>query len=205
MNPSVIKQFLAESILQSFVRDCNFTQFCDGLVNLIIKAIPCEAATLFELNQEAQSLFFRSTFGSDSNMGIPDLTIPMGQGFVGHVALSRKPILVSDVKKNKSHLSTVAQVIGFEAKNLIATPIIIRNNLFGVFELINRLEIPVFSSSDVELLTYFSDLASKAIEGRLMIAWAKKESFLNSMIEKSFQKSSEPSESIEVESPGEAA
>ena len=47
--------------------------------------------------------------------------------------------MVSDVAENKMHLKAIQDAVGFEARNLVAVPIVIRGRIFGVLELLNRI------------------------------------------------------------------
>jgi GAF domain-containing protein len=98
----------------------------------------------------------------------------MGQGIVGHVAEARRPLVVSDVSENKMHLKAIQDAVGFTARNLVALPIVIRGRIYGVLELLNRIGENDYTPADVELLTYACEMAAKAIEARLMIAWSAK-------------------------------
>ena len=57
--------------------------------------------------------------------------------------------------------------------HLIALPIVIRGKVFGVLELLNRIGEETYSDTDIDLLTALCNMAARAIEIRLMIAWRK--------------------------------
>jgi GAF domain-containing protein len=99
--------------------------------------------------------------------------VPFGQGVVGHVAASKFPLVVDDTEENKIHLKSIAQTAGFEARNMIAAPIIIRGKVYGVLELLNRVGEKKFTSVDLELVNYFCEMTARLFELRFMLAWAK--------------------------------
>jgi GAF domain-containing protein len=80
--------------------------------------------------------------------------------------------VVSNVSENKMHLKAVQEAVGFETHNIVAVPLVVRGRTFGVLELLNRVGETEFTPTDVELLNACAQMSAKAIEIRLMIAWA---------------------------------
>jgi len=78
-------------------------------------------------------------------------------------------MIVGEAKQNTLHLKSITDNLGFEVNNLIAVPILIRGNLFGVLELINRQGQSSFTEEDQELLTQLCHYAGKFIEMRLIL------------------------------------
>jgi GAF domain-containing protein len=164
---------LVESFLRQVTRDQSFAEFVRELLLSVMKVVKSEAGSMLEVDHKKNSLFFRAVVGASSDR-VSNFVIPMGQGVVGHVAESRRPLVVSDVAENKLHLKAIQDAVGFEARNLVAVPIVIRGRIFGVLELLNRIGEKDYTSADVELLNYACEMAARAIEARLMIAWAQK-------------------------------
>lgn len=169
--------------LQAFMRqltsNLSFQDFMRELLLTLMKAIKCEAGSLFEINYREQNIFFRAAVGHASDQ-VVRFVIPMGRGIVGHVAESRQTLVVQNIEENRDHLRAIANAIGFDTRNLIAVPLIIRGKVFGVVELINRIGEENFKESDVELLNVLCEYASRAIEIRLMIAWASQQGQMKS-------------------------
>ena len=165
---------VVESFLKSLTRDQTFNDFMREVLLTTMKVVKSEAGSLFEVDHSKNALFFRAVVGTSSDR-VANFVIPMGQGIVGHVAESRRPLVVANVSENKLHLKAIQDAVGFEARNLIAVPIVIRSRIFGVLELLNRIGESDYSPQDVELTTYVCEMAAKAIEVRLMIAWSAKQ------------------------------
>jgi sigma-B regulation protein RsbU (phosphoserine phosphatase) len=102
-------------------------------------------------------------------------TVPKGQGIAGFVAESLQTLVVSNAKENQMHLKSIAKSVGFDARNLLAAPIVIRGKIFGVLELLNRLGEKDYSQSDIEVINYFCQVAAKAIEIRMMLSLLRKQ------------------------------
>jgi GAF domain-containing protein len=159
-----------ESFLALATRDVPFEEFTRELLMVFLRVVKSEAGSLFELDHRHQQLFFRAIVGSSSDK-LAGMMIPLGTGIVGHVAESRQPLVVDDVGENRLHLKAVQEAVGFATRNLVAVPILIRGKVYGVLELLNRVGEESYAA-DVELLSYLCESAARAIELRLMIAWA---------------------------------
>jgi putative methionine-R-sulfoxide reductase with GAF domain len=163
---------MVDSFLRLLTRDLKFNDFVRELLLVVMKVVKSEAGSIFEVDHSNNTLFFRAVVGQSSD-NLTKFTIPMGQGIVGHVAESRQHLIVADVEANKLHLRSIAKAVGFDTRNLIAVPIMIRGRVYGVLELLNRVGEPNFTNSDIELLNYFCEMAAKAIEVRFMLAWSQ--------------------------------
>ena len=164
------KLVIVETLLGLVTRDLSYQEFMIESLIAIIKVVRCEAGSILELNHETDTLFFRAVAGTASDK-LSQFSVPMGQGIVGHVAQTRLPICVQNIKDNPIYLKSMGDAVGFEARNLVALPIVIRGKIFGVLELLNRLGDETFSDADTEFLTYTCEMMAKAIEIRLMISW----------------------------------
>ncbi len=172
LNTAMARSAALESLLTLAVSDCNFNDYVLEILMTIMKIVKCEAGSILEVNHQEQNLFFRSVVGSKSDR-VVNFMIPLGQGIVGHVAQERLPMVVDNASDSDKHLRAIAEAVGFEARNLVAIPIVVRGKIYGVLELLNRLGEATFSPADVELLSYLCTMAAKAIEIRMMIAWSR--------------------------------
>ncbi len=166
------KVSLLEALLNTLTKDYTFNEFVREILLAVMKVVKSEAGSFLEVDMKNQHLFFRAAVGTASDR-LTDFTVPLGQGVVGHVVESRLPFVVSDAKENKIHLKSISTAVGFDVRNLVAAPVIIRGRVFGVLELINRVGERDYTPQDVELLGYITAHAAKVIETRMMISWAK--------------------------------
>lgn len=165
------KLHIAEAYLKLAAKDCKFQDFARDLLMTAMRVIKSEAGSLFELDPARKVLFFRAAVGTSSEK-ITHFSVPVGKGIVGHVAESLQPLVVTDAAENSIHLKTIDEAVGFHTRNLVAIPIVVRGQLYGVLELLNRVGEASYTQQDVELLRYCAEMASKALEIRFMVAWA---------------------------------
>jgi len=92
------------------------------------------------------------------------IRIHIGQGVSGKVALSREPLLVTDVEQAASHPLLHDEY--FTTGSFISFPLVYHDDLVGVLNLTNRVQRGVFVEEDVErvrlLALVISLVASKA-------------------------------------------
>ena len=147
------KLAIAESYLKLLTRDFKFQDFMRELLLATMRVVKSEAGSVLEVDHTKNSLFFRAVVGQSSDR-VSSFVIPMGQGIVGYVAESRQALVVANVSENKLHLKAIQDAIGFETRNLVAVPIVVRGKIYGVLELLNRIGEVDYTPADVELLKY---------------------------------------------------
>lgn len=160
-----------ENFLSLLTKDLKFSDFMRELLLVYMRLIKCEAGSVLEYDHPNERYFFRAIVGQSSDK-LDGFTVPKGQGIVGHVGESKQPLVVNDIEENKQHLKAIGQAVGFETRNLVAFPILIRGKIFCVVELLNRIGEDDFTPVDTDVLVEVSNHAAKIIEIKLMINWA---------------------------------
>jgi sigma-B regulation protein RsbU (phosphoserine phosphatase) len=84
--------------------------------------------------------------------------IPLGEGVVGQVALTRQPVLLNDVSSEKDYISANPEV-----RSELAVPLIAKNRLIGVMDLESE-EAGYFRSEHLRVLTLTASRIAQAIE-----------------------------------------
>ncbi|MBI9104793.1 MAG: sensor domain-containing diguanylate cyclase [Spirochaetales bacterium] len=90
--------------------------------------------------------------------------VEKGQGIAGWIAENRVPLIIEDVSKDSRFDNTFDENSGFKTESIIGVPLISGGKVFGVIELINKLEGVRFNALDLKLLTTVTDFAAIAIE-----------------------------------------
>lgn len=174
MAQTAVKLGALEFFLHLLTQDRSFGDFANDLLLCFLRAVKSEAGTIFEVDHVSETLFFRAAAGRSSDV-VRNFRIPIGQGVVGHVAESCQPLVVGDLSENRIHLKQIGKAVGFEARNLVAVPIVIRGRIYGVVELLNRVGEKEYTENDADLMRYMCEMVSKVIEIRLIIAWGSRQ------------------------------
>ncbi|MBI3556124.1 MAG: GAF domain-containing protein [Deltaproteobacteria bacterium] len=164
-----------EALFRLITRDSlTFGQLISEILRIGMEQVKSEAGSFLEIDYQNGCLFFRAAAGRSSE-GLLNFTVPLGQGIAGFVCENQQPMALSSIDDSSVYLSTISNAVGFEAKNMVAYPVVIRGVTFGCLELLNRLGEPQYTDADKEVLVTLCDYAAKVIENRLMLAAISKE------------------------------
>lgn len=164
-----------EALMRLITRDqLSFGQLISDLLRITIEQVKSEAGSFLELDYQNNCMFFRAAAGRHSQ-GLLNFTVPLGQGVAGFVCETQQPMALSSVDDSSVYLRAISSAVGFETKNMIAYPVVIRGVTFGCLELLNRLDEPQFTESDKEVLSTICEHAARVIENRLMLAAMSRE------------------------------
>jgi diguanylate cyclase (GGDEF)-like protein len=125
--------------------------------------IKAEAWSILMLDEKTNELVFEVALG-DKGEQIKEMRLTMGQGVAGWVAQHQQPVIVPDVSADQRFFKGMDNKTGFQTRSIIATPLISRGRLIGVFEIINKLGDRPFDEKDLGLLQTLTDHAAIAIE-----------------------------------------
>ncbi len=132
---------------------------------IVLKA---EASSLMLIDRKTNELFFNIISG-EKERDLKEIRIPMGVGIAGIVAETCKPLVVNDAQNDERVYKQADEKINFVTNNLIATPLMVRNRIIGVIEVINSIGRTEFTEKDLELFNTFSEQAALAIHNRELI------------------------------------
>ncbi len=100
--------------------------------------------------------------------------VKRGKGIVGWIAENGQPIIIEDVKKDKRFDESFDIMSGFKTESIIGVPLKSNGKVFGVIELVNKLDGSPFSALDLKLLTTIADFAAIAVEKVYYLSTLKK-------------------------------
>ncbi|MDO9026781.1 MAG: diguanylate cyclase [bacterium] len=145
----------------------------DIVMSKIKDLIKAEAWSILMLDETSQELVFEVALGEKGDQ-IREMRLALGQGVAGWVAKNGEPVIVPDVAKDQRFFKGMDNRTGFKTRSIIATPLISRGRLIGVFEIINKLGPEPFNQKDLELLQTLTDHAAIAIENARLYEKAQK-------------------------------
>lgn len=91
-------------------------------------------------------------------------TVRKGQGIAGWIAEKGVPLIVEDTDRDHRFDRSFDEETEFKTKSIIGVPLVSRGKVFGVIELVNKLEGSCFTPMDLKLLATIADFAAIAIE-----------------------------------------
>lgn len=120
------------------------------------------AASIILYDESKHQLFFQSSTNLDSKV-MRGLEIPINNSIAGEILKTRNPIIVLDTKADPRHFDGVGKSTDFEIKSLVGVPMITKEKVVGVLEVINKKK-GQFSDEDAGVLMALGSQAAVAIE-----------------------------------------
>lgn len=90
--------------------------------------------------------------------------IPPGKGIAGWIVANRRPAIIEDVSTDARFDPTMDQLSNFKTRSIIGVPLVSRTKVFGVIELVNKINGESFTALDLKVLSTIADFAAIAIE-----------------------------------------
>jgi Nif-specific regulatory protein len=88
----------------------------------------------------------------------------MGEGIAGWVAENNTSLIVNDAQNDARFYPDIARKIGFPTSSILAVPMLVKDKLVGVIEIINKRGGKKFTEEDLQWLEMFSTQAAIAVQ-----------------------------------------
>ncbi len=134
-----------------------------NILRSAVEILNCEAGSLLMLDEQSDELVFRVVLGPVASE-LEGQRMPSTKGVVGKSFQSRQPVIVNDVHSSKDWFSKPDKITGFVTRSLLVVPLIVKDSVLGVIEVVNRSDGSNFNLDDQELLSAFASQAAVAIE-----------------------------------------
>jgi len=147
-------------------RDLASTLQLDALLERIIQAAveisQSEAASILFYDETTRQLYFQIA----SNMGpsLPrGLNVPLEGSIAGWAIANRQAVIVSDAHRDPRFFDKIEKTTQLRTTSLIAVPLITKERVLGVLEVINK-QAGDYTAGDLEMLEVLGTQAAIAIE-----------------------------------------
>lgn len=141
------------------------------VLNLVMekarKVMEAEICSIMLLNEETGKLEFEMSLGgSEEDVKTLKKTVrlEMGQGVAGWAAQQRECVLVEDARCDERWFTGADKATGFETKSLMAVPLVNKDRLIGVAEVLNPVGKDSFDPGDMELFSAFCSQVAVALD-----------------------------------------
>ncbi|RMH69723.1 MAG: response regulator [Gemmatimonadetes bacterium] len=161
----------------------------DKLLNLIMERskflMKAEASSLAIINPDTNELEFQVAQGDAGDI-MRKIRVPVDENSIaGWVAKHQKPLVIEDAYTDKRFNPEYDKKTGFRTKSIMCVPLLAKNKVIGIVQVINKLNDSTFNEVDLEVFDTFSHQASIAIENaRLYEALEKKANELRETLER---------------------
>ena len=140
-----------------------------NILDNAVSILNCEAGTLFLMDDQTDDLIFGVTVGPVAT-NLLGQRLPAGTGIVGRAVQARAPVIENDAQRSISRFNDTDKQTGFTSRSLLAVPMMIKDRVLGVIEIINRRDGLPFVADDQNILTAFAGQAAVALENARLLA-----------------------------------
>ncbi len=145
----------------------DLTEVLNQVIQKAQAVLNAEAVSIMLLNEKTQKLEFEVALG-EADITLETLkkkvALDLGQGIAGAVALTRLPELIPDAAADPRFFRDADKITGFKTRSLLAAPLIVRDKLIGVAEVLNPRARGRFTPEDLELFATYCRQVAVAIE-----------------------------------------
>jgi signal transduction histidine kinase len=134
-----------------------------SILNSAVDILICEAGSLLMVDDETDELVFRVTVGPVAN-DLLNTRLPAGSGMVGKAVSTQQPIIVNNIRSSQEWFSQTDKQTGFTTTGLLVVPMLVKEKVIGVLEVLNKKDGTPFNIDDQELLRAFAAQAAIALE-----------------------------------------
>jgi signal transduction histidine kinase len=126
-------------------------------------ALRSEACTLMLLDEDRRELIFEIPLGEKQDE-LRRFRIPLDRGLAGWVARTGRPALVNDLRNDPRFLAEVDASSGFVTRAALCVPLLVRGQVIGVLEVLNKQDGAPYTTNDLALLTTLAGQAAVALD-----------------------------------------
>lgn len=124
--------------------------------------LDAEASSLLTVDADGQHLRFEVALGDKGQM-LKDITVRVGEGIAGTAAATGQPIISQDVEADERWSRDVAYAIDYPTTSILCVPMLLRDEVVGVIEVINKRSGP-FTEYDVQLMQVIAHQSAMFLE-----------------------------------------
>ncbi len=128
-----------------------------------VEILHAEAGSLLLMDAKGKELTFEVVLGP-TGADLLGVKTEVGKGIVGTVAKTSEPLIINDVSQDSRWNVKFDEATEFRTKDLLCVPMLSRDRVVGVIEVLNKQDGTVFTQNDCNLLLSFAAQAAIAIE-----------------------------------------
>lgn len=147
----------------------------DSLLERIIEesksVADAEASSLLLFDERSEELYFHVALGERGDQAAlkSSIRLKLNQGIAGVAAAARESVNVADVTQDPRFFRAADVTSHFETRSLLAVPLLDRDVLIGVLEVVNKRGSSAFTEADMKVVGMFSRLAASAISNARLV------------------------------------
>lgn len=122
-----------------------------------------ELASILEYDESTEELRFLAMQWFQRDM-LRTLGVPLEGSAAGWVFTHGQPLIIQDAKADQRHFKVIDRITRHETHSLAAVPLIVRGEMVGVLETLNKKDNAHYTEEDLTILATLGALAAQAME-----------------------------------------
>ncbi len=146
-----------QSIVDSALTGMRLEDLLRSLLERVVAEMGTDLADILLMDEDEPVLRIRAAIGLDEEVA-EAVTVPIGQGFAGRIAASRRPMVVEDM----ANYDVVSPYLRERVKSAVGVPLLVDDEMIGVMHT-SSTTTRTFDDADVALLVLAAERAALAI------------------------------------------
>jgi signal transduction histidine kinase len=137
--------------------------FLQTIISEAIELTNSELASILEYDETAAELRFLAMHWFQRDLLRP-VGVPLSGSAAGWVYRRGQPLIIQDTKLDQRHFKVVDHVTKHETHSLVAVPLMVRGEVVGVLEALNKKDEAHYTEHDLAILETLGALAAQAMQ-----------------------------------------
>ena len=157
-----------ESISLKITEKKLLAELLDEIILTSQELLNSEAASLLLYNESDNKLHFHTVHGENTDELISN-SLEIDEGLAGSCAKSKKSFIINDCYADERFNSSYDKVTGFTTRNMICAPMLKKDSLIGVIQVMNKRGNSPYDKEDMDLFCALASQCAVAIENARLI------------------------------------
>jgi signal transduction histidine kinase len=137
--------------------------FLQTIISEAAELTNSELASILEYDESAEELRFIAMQWFQRDLLRP-MGVPLDGSAAGWVYRRGQPLIIQDAKMDKRHFKVIDRVTRHETHSLVAVPLMVRGEVLGVLEALNKKDAAHYTEEDLAILETLAALAAQAMK-----------------------------------------
>ena len=137
--------------------------FLQTVINEATELTNSELSSILEYDADAEELRFLAMHWFQRDLLRP-MGVPLDGSAAGWVYRRGQPLIIQDAKMDQRHFKVVDRVTKHETSSLVAVPLMVRGEVVGVLEALNKKDHAHYTEEDLTILETLGALAAQAMQ-----------------------------------------
>ena len=145
----------------------DFDSYLQSMVSYAVELTDSETASILEYDPQANELHFMVVPWFHREM-LKGIKVPLDASAAGQALREMKPIRMDYASRDIRHFPEADRLSDFQTRSLLAVPLILRGQLRGVIEVLNKTGNAHYTEEDIAILETLATLTALAMRDNML-------------------------------------